>query len=410
MKTKQLIIVAVILLTAKTNAQIKIHTGGRTVIGSLSSPLTNPTLQVVGNSIFMSTMGSPTSAPLIIGNNSWSSAGSPDFTWYGDANTGIFHPNNEILSFSTNGTERLQLYSNGYGYIGTTPRTSALWTDGQLTIGNPTANDHNLVAKHTANTDWQSSIVTELNRTNSTTYNVYNTQTSATTFYVTGAGWVYNAGGIYNGSDKNIKDDIKNIDSASSKISKLNGVTYKLKTEKQNPTAYPTPQEYMGVIAQDVEKVIPGAVKTVHDGTKAVCYDMIIGLLVEAFKEQGAKLAQMESDLNNCCTKSNERLITPPQNGEGDNGSINTGSYIKQNSPNPFNKETAIEFFIAEKGATSSVLVFDMNGKLLKTLKLEGTGKGSITISANDFRPGMYYYSLIINNKEVDTKKMILTE
>lgn len=409
MKTKIIFLSVTLSITATIFSQIKIFPGGNLNVGNTSTPVTSSKVQIVGRATFLSSNSTITSAAHIRGNNAYSGATTPDYTWYNNDQTGFFHPALNVLGISTGGTERMQFYSNGYAYIGTQPRTSALYTDGQLTIGNPTANDHNLVVKHTANTDWYSSIVTELNRTGSTTYNVYNTQTSAMTFYVTGAGWVYNAGGIYNGSDKSIKDDIKKIDSASSKIAKLNGVTYKLKAEKQNPSAYPTPQEYMGVIAQDVEKVIPGAVKTIHDGTKAVCYDMIIGLLIEAIKEQGQKLAQLESDLSNCCIKGNERLITP-QNGGGDNGSNSPGSYIKQNSPNPFNKETSIDYFIAEKSSAASILVFDMNGKRLKTFRIESNGKGSLTINANEFQPGIYYYSLIINNKEIDTKKMILTE
>jgi hypothetical protein len=79
-----------------------------------------------------------------------------------------------------------------------------------------------------------------------------------------------------------------------------------------------------------------------------------------------------------------------------------------QNKPNPFNKQTVIDYNVVEEGS-ASILVFDMNGKLLKTIPVKIPGKGSITINANDFNPGMYYYSLIVNDKEVDTKKMILT-
>ena len=57
-----------------------------------------------------------------------------------------------------------------------------------------------------------------------------------------------------------------------------------------------------------------------------------------------------------------------------------------------------------------SILVFDMNGKLLKTITVKIPGKGSVTITANDLPAGMYYYTLVVNDNEVDTKKMILTE
>lgn len=329
--------------------------------------------------------------------NGPASASYPDFSWGGDSNTGIFNAGSDILGFSTGGTERMRINSSGRLLINTTTDDAFV----SVTTGDHKAAFFDIT--HSA--DWMASMVTEVDRGNSVNYVV--TKNGTTNFYVAGDGWIY-AGGTYLGSDKNIKDDINAIDSATAKINKLNGVTYKLKKEKQNPTDYPAPNEYMGLIAQDVEAVAPQVVKTMHDGTKAVCYEMLVGLLVEALKEQNGKIAQLQSDVNNCCNKNNDRLISPEQ--ENENGSINKGSYIKQNAPNPFSNETTIEYYIAEKNTAASILVFDMNGKLLKTYKLNGSGQGNLVISGNELTPGMYYYSLIINNKEIDTKKMILTE
>ena len=303
----------------------------------------------------------------------------------------------------------------GYGlltgkfFINAAQNTSAPWEDGQLTISTTTVNDKLINMTHNANSDWKNAINCNVNRANTSTYGVSLNGTG--TFYVAGAGWIYSQGS-YIGSDINIKDDIQIIDSASAKINQIKGVTYKLKKEKQNQNSYglTTAKEYMGVIAQDIEKVAPQAVKTIHDGTKAVSYEMLIGLLIEGFKEQSAKITQLESDLNSCCSKptggSKNRTSTSSNNG-GSNE--NEQSYMKQNNPNPFNKETVIEYNIVESG-NASILVFDMNGKLLKTIPVKIPGKGNITINANDFNPGMYYYTLIVNEKEVDTKKMILTE
>lgn len=249
------------------------------------------------------------------------------------------------------------------------------------------------------------------NKGNSGNYEV-NLAGTGTTFYVAGAGWIYSQGN-YLGSDRNIKDDIRKIENASDKILKLNGVLYKLKKEKQHPELFPKASEYMGVIAQEVEEVAPQAVKTMQDGTKAVCYEMLVGLLIEGYKEQNAKIKELENELNQCCNiKDNSTIMNSNGLFGGNSNSVfnNGKSCIKQNSPNPFTKETVIEYSIIEKDAYSSILIFDMNGKLLKTLAINKSGNGSVIISGNDFQPGMYYYSLIINNKEIDTKKMILTQ
>jgi len=41
---------------------------------------------------------------------------------------------------------------------------------------------------------------------------------------------------------------------------------------------------------------------------------------------------------------------------------------------------------------------------------MNGKGKQSVTINGNSLQPGMYLYALVIDGKEVDTKRMILTK
>lgn len=406
MKTKFISSFAALIMSISSYSQIKIFPGGNINIGNTSNPVTSSKVQIIGHATFLSSNSTITSAAHIRGNNAYSGASTPDFTWWGNDVTGIFHPAANVIGISTNGSERMQFYSNGYTYIGTTPRTSAMWTDGQLTIGNPTVNDHCLIIKHDANTGGKAAVVSELNNANSETYNVY--YNNGWTFKVLGDGSVFYKYGWLT-SDKKLKEDIKTIEKPLEKLLALRGVTYKYKEEAAHPETYGVPRTSMGVIAQEVEQVLPEAVRD-FEGTKAVAYQNLISLCIEAIKEQNAQITKFQSDLDNCCSSSQNRIITPPQNAEENPEGITTGSYIKQNSPNPFNKETVIEYFVAEKNTTSSLLVFDMNGKLLKTYKLTGTGKGSLTISGNEFAPGMYYYSLIVNAKEVGTKKMILTE
>ena len=81
-----------------------------------------------------------------------------------------------------------------------------------------------------------------------------------------------------------------------------------------------------------------------------------------------------------------------------------------QNTPNPFTAETVIEFEISEQMQTAFMLIFDMQGTLKKTIPLSQKGKGQITINGKELTPGMYLYSLIVNEQEVDTKRMILME
>lgn len=92
-------------------------------------------------------------------------------------------------------------------------------------------------------------------------------------------------------SDERLKDNIKTIESASDKIKELKGVEFTWKKNGKNGG---------GVIAQDVEKVLPGAVKEVEslDGEqtyKTVDYNSIIGLLIETNKELLERIEKLEN-------------------------------------------------------------------------------------------------------------------
>jgi len=88
------------------------------------------------------------------------------------------------------------------------------------------------------------------------------------------------AGGLAIASDVCLKENIKDIDSALEKVEKLQGVTFDWKQAKQVDG---------GIIAQELEKVIPEAV-TEQNGIKMIKPMMIIGYLIEAVKELSKKV------------------------------------------------------------------------------------------------------------------------
>jgi hypothetical protein len=94
-------------------------------------------------------------------------------------------------------------------------------------------------------------------------------------------------------SDKNLKDNIKNIEAPLEKITQLNGVTFDWNNKQSLHEG-----SDVGVIAQDVEKVIPEAVTTRDDGYKAVKYEKIIPLLIESIKELKEKNEALEAKIN----------------------------------------------------------------------------------------------------------------
>ena len=94
------------------------------------------------------------------------------------------------------------------------------------------------------------------------------------------------------GSDLKLKDNIVVIDGALAKVSQLKGVTFDWKDKKKGKSG--------GLIAQDVEKVLPTAVNEVEtlgkegESHKTVNYNAIIGLLVESVKELKAEIEELK--------------------------------------------------------------------------------------------------------------------
>jgi hypothetical protein len=86
-------------------------------------------------------------------------------------------------------------------------------------------------------------------------------------------------------SDRNLKQNIVNIENSLDKVSKLNGVYYNWTKEALEKHKHLVDEKEVGVIAQDVEAVLPELVATREDGTKAVRYERLCAVLIESIKE-----------------------------------------------------------------------------------------------------------------------------
>ena len=104
------------------------------------------------------------------------------------------------------------------------------------------------------------------------------------------AGSIIAAGNITAYSDRRVKENIEPITNAISKVQQLNGVTFN-RTDLENKT-----KRYAGLIAQDIEAVLPEAVE--GNAMKRVDYSATIGLLVEAIKELTNKVETLETQLS----------------------------------------------------------------------------------------------------------------
>lgn len=93
-------------------------------------------------------------------------------------------------------------------------------------------------------------------------------------------------------SDSRLKENITPISDALNKVLNINGVTFSWKSEFQSVHGFSGMD--LGMIAQEVEAVLPLAVRERWDGYKAVRYDKVIALLIEAIKELNAKIESLQ--------------------------------------------------------------------------------------------------------------------
>ena len=97
----------------------------------------------------------------------------------------------------------------------------------------------------------------------------------------------------FSASDKRLKNNISNISSPIEKIKQINGVNFEW-SDKQSTYS----GKDVGVIAQEVEKVLPEVVTKREDGHLAVKYEKIIPLLIEAIKDQQKEIEELKSKLS----------------------------------------------------------------------------------------------------------------
>jgi hypothetical protein len=162
-------------------------------------------------------------------------------------------------------------------------------------------------------------------------------------------------------------------------------------------------KDQIGFLAQELEQEFPELVDkpTSEDETYYVNYLGMIPVLLEAIKEQQLQIEDLRASLEACSDTSQTKSMIIGEN---------TQSYLFQNVPNPFDIETEIKYFISEISENAILYVFNLQGILKLQKPIYQKGEGSITIYGSELEAGMYIYTLVVNGKEVDSKRMILTK
>ena len=272
--------------TADFDVRLNATSGLLTCSGSFSS---------TGN---ISAVGNFVGGYVLVG---YGSKGLPTHTFNGDTNTGMFRSNTNEVALTAGGAQNLTCTNtyvklDGNVGIGTVPSTklhvdgTALIRDGNgvgdFYIGN--LGSSRFIRFHTNNSDtyfdmncgnilWRQGSSVRFQHT-----------MSSGTFISSGAQIAFGAP-----SDIRLKENIKPIESALDKVTKLQGVTFDWK--KQDIANI---KEDIGFIAQDVKKVVPELVREERDGMLSMRHQGVAPLLVEAIKELKAEIEELKKIIN----------------------------------------------------------------------------------------------------------------
>lgn len=240
-------------------------------------------------------------------------------------------------------------------------------------------------------------------------------------------------------SDGRFKDDVNESDAPGLDfINKLRPVCYKLNykrfddflrngidaSNKKTDAAYQQKliekgkQREVGFIAQEVEKTVKDN-GYMFNGVYApqnsndhygLDYSRFVVPLVKAVQELSnenetliVQLAAINARL--------DALENTAGSSAQSNSQINKNfdSYLYQITPNPFSQKATISYKLPPYASNAQLLILDAAGKTIKTYSLS-SGLTHQDVYANNLAAGIYHYSLLVNGKVIDSKKMVITK
>ena len=170
-------------------------------------------------------------------------------------------------------------------------------------------------------------------------------------------------------------------------------------------------KKHFGLIAQELHPLYPELVVEEQSGYLAINYVELVPILIRSIQELKQQLDEVKSGRNEEPVSSRRtQLDFDEEETANANGATSiTAATLYQNVPNPFTERTTIRFTLPDDVQNAYIYVFDMQGKMLKQIPIDASMQ-SVTINGYELQAGMYIYSLVVNGKEIDTKRMIITK
>ncbi len=251
------------------------------------------------------------------------------------------------------------------------------------------------------------------------------------------------ASGIFQTSDKTLKQNVREMDNAMSILNKLKPRNYEFKTDGKLASLHLPKGTHYGLIAQDVQEVLPNLVKeTSHNlnrqkplefdsisrsgkiaptelrklnrdsaakdmiTIKAVNYTELIPIMIKGMQEQDAENKQLKEELSGL----KERLATLEalMTKQNTNNVSLSSAYLEQSSPNPVRGTTIIRYQVPASSASARLTITNSKGQLIKTISITNKGAGQVNFNTAMLAAGTYSYTLWVDGKQADTKRLVV--
>ncbi len=197
-------------------------------------------------------------------------------------------------------------------------------------------------------------------------------------------------------SDRSYKKNIQPLQNGLEKVMALRGYYYHWNSKLANAST----DKQLGFISQEVREVVPEATSLSDDGsTVFMNYDAMIPVLVEAVKEQQQQIEELKEQL---------RMLTA----NGNNESLEQNASLELEKsfygyPNPSDGIFKVNYALPSGVNNASVIITNLQGALLK--ENNGlSGNGEVVFDCGDLPAGIYFYSLVMEEQPVLTKKVVL--
>lgn len=161
-------------------------------------------------------------------------------------------------------------------------------------------------------------------------------------------------------------------------------------------------KSYYALDVNAVKQSFPALIIKDAQGNEYVNYTQLVPILVQAIKELKTEL----DDLKEAVASSGTRKVNAATNIATNTLDEGWGS-ISQNTPNPFTGQSTVRVSVPDDASDAYIDILTLNGASLKRIPVSN-GLSEVSLSSFEFAPGTYLYTLVVNGKVSETRRMIV--